>query len=193
MRSPRLILIAATAMTLMSCEQNKTVSPSPATPVPTDGFIAASADIDRSSLPALIAAFDADPVGVIDRLERDIGGQSALRRYATAMVEEGQAESLGRQLTLILNRGDDLARPESQDGAVWYPRAEDAGFFAGGVGAVLASHPNALAAFAKGTGRSAPAARDDLQAWLSAPVADLPRPARSAFDDAFRAAAYQPG
>lgn len=179
-------------MTMMSCEQNKAASPSPATPVPTDEFIAASADIDRSSLPALIAAFDADPVGVIDRLERDIGGQSALRRYATAMVEQGQAESLGRQLTIILTR-DDLARPENKDGAVWYPHAEDAGFFAGGVGAVLASHPNALAAVAKGTGRSAPAARDDLQAWLSAPVADLPRPARSAFDDAFRAAAYQPG
>ena len=192
MRYPRLILIAATAITLMSCEQNKAVSPSSATPVATDEFIAASADIDRSSLPALIAAFDADPVGVIDRLERDTGGQSALRRYATAMVEEGQAENLGRQLTLILNRGDDLTRPESQDGAVWYPNAEDAGFFAGGVGAVLASHPNALAAFSRGTGRSAPAARDDLQAWLSAPVADLPRPARSAFDDAFRAAAYQP-
>ncbi|MFN3877293.1 MAG: hypothetical protein ACK4MH_02820 [Brevundimonas sp.] len=176
----------------MSCEQNKAVSPSPATPVATDEFIAASADIDRSSLPALIAAFDADPVGVIDRLERDIGGQSALRRYATAMVEQGQAENLGRQLTLILNRGDDLARPDNQDGAVWYPHAEDAGFFAGGVGAVLSSHPDALAAFSRGTGRSAPAASDDLQAWLSAAVADLPRPARSAFDDAFRAAAYQP-
>lgn len=191
MRSLRPILIAAAATALVSCDRPEAASPTTADPVATPDFIGATTDIDRSSLTALAAAFDADPVGVVDRLERDVGGRSALRRYAAAMVEQGQAEHLGRQLALVQNQKDALARPENQDGGVWYPRAEDAGFFTGGIGAVLTAHPDALAAFAQGSGRAAPAAGEDLQAWLSAPVADLPRPARAAFDSALRAAAYQ--
>lgn len=168
------------------------VSPSPSTPVSTDDFIGATADLDRSHLPPLIAAFDADPVGVVDRLERDIGGKSALYRYATAMIEQGQAEHLGRQLAMIQNQGEALAQPEDKDGSTWYPHAEDAGFLTGGVGAALASRPDALADFARGAGRPAPTPGEDLQVWLSTPVAALPRPARAAFDNALRAAAYRP-
>ncbi len=175
-------------MFMMACNPDHAAPASPAQPVSTEGFIAATTDIQPANLPALIAAFDGDPVGVADRLERDIGGRSALTRYATAMIQHGQAESLGRQLARIQNQGEPLAQPQDQDGAVWYPRAEDAGFVTGGIGAVLATHKDALPAFAKGAGRSPPAADADLQAWLSEPATTLPRPARSAFDDAFRAA-----
>lgn len=179
-------------MILISCERNEAVSPPPSPSVSTDDFIDATADLDRSNLLPLIAAFDADPVGVADRLERDIGGKAALRRYATAMIEQGRAEHLGRQLARIQSQADALARPEDKDGSTWYPRAEDAGFLSGGVGAVLASHPEALDDFARGAGRPAPTTGEDLQVWLSAPVAALPRPARAAFGEAFRAAAHRP-
>lgn len=191
MRSLRPILIAAAAATLMSCDRPEAASPAASAPIATAGFIDATADIDRSNLTSLAAAFDADPVGVVDRLERDVGGRSALRRYAAAMIEQDQAERLGRQLAVVLSQDEVLARPEDQDGGVWYPHAEDAGFFTGGIGAVLTSHPDALVAFARGAGRPAPGAGEDLQTWLSAPVAGLPRPARAAFDSALRAAAYQ--
>lgn len=176
-------------MTFTACDQPDAAPDAQPVAVTSDSFIAATAEIDDARLAALADAFDADPVGVVDRLERDAGGRSALRRYIAAMLDQDEAVRLGRQSAMVLSDAESLARPEPQDGGVWYPRAEDAGFFTGGVAAALASKPAQIGDFARGAGRPAPSI-DNLETWLSAPVSNLPRPARAAFDDAFRAAAY---
>ena len=176
-------------MSFTACDQPDAAPDAPPVAVTSDTFIAATAEIDEDRLAALANAFDADPVGVVDRLERDAGGRSALRRYLAAMLNHDDAARLGRQSAMVLSDAESLARPETQDGGVWYPRAEDAGFFTGGVAAALASKPAQIGDFARGAGRPAPSV-EDLETWLSAPVSGLPRPARAAFDDAFRAAAY---
>jgi hypothetical protein len=176
-------------MTLTACDQPDAAPEAQPVTVTSDTFIAATAEIDEERLASLADAFDADPVGIVDRLERDVGGRSALRRYVAAMLDQGEAARLGRQSAMVMGDAESLARPETQDGGVWYPRAEDAGFFTGGVAAALASKPARIGDFARGAGRSASSV-EDLETWLSAPVSDLPRPARAAFDDAFRAAAH---
>lgn len=176
-------------MTLTACDQPDAAPAAQPVAVTSDSFIAATAEIDEHRLAALADAFDADHLGVVDRLERDAGGRSALRRYIAAMLDQDEVARLGRQSAMVLSDAESLARPETQDGGVWYPRAEDAGFFTGGVAAALASKPATIGDFARGAGRPAPSV-EDLETWLSAPVSALPRPARAAFDDAFRAAAY---
>jgi hypothetical protein len=176
-------------MTFTACDQPDPAPDAPPVAVTGDTFIAATAEIDDARLAALADAFDADPVGVVDRLERDAGGRSALRRYLAAMLDHDEAARLGRQSAMVLSDAQSLARPETQDGGVWYPHAEDAGFFTGAVAAALASKRATIGDFARGAGRPAPSV-EDLETWLSAPASDLPRPARAAFDDAFRAAAY---
>lgn len=187
----RPLLILATTLTLTACDRPDAAPAAQPVTITSDGFIAATGDIDPARLAALAKAFEADPAGIVDRLERDSGGRAALRRYAAAMLEQGQAARLGRQTALALSDVASLAEPERQDGGVWYPRAEDAGFFLGGVGAALAARPTDIDDFARGVGRPAPASSDDLEAWLAAPASTVPRPARAAFDNAFRAAAHE--
>lgn len=176
-----------TIMTLAACDEP--VRTSSHAPVEPDGFIAAVDDIDAGRLEALATAADRDVGAVADRLEGDTGGRLALRRYAAAMVDAGQSERLGRQWLTLTRDRDALAKAEHQDGGVWHPRAEDAGFFTGGVAVVLTRNPEAAAAFAKGAALSPPDTGQDASDWLLQTARDLPRPARTAFDQTFRAAA----
>lgn len=85
-----------------------------------------------------------DPVSVGDLLEVEFGGRTALRVYVQAMLEDGRSEELAEHVLHILHAGQ-LARPiadvlntsDRQDGSTWFPLAEQAGFFLGGVAAVL--------------------------------------------------------
>lgn len=183
----RPLFCAVTIMILTACDEP--VRRDSATPVSPDGFIAAAAEIDAGGLEALAATADQDPAAVADRLEGDIGGRTALRRYAAAMLDAGQAERLGRQWARLVQDRDALATAERQDGGVWHPHAEDAGFFTGGVAMVLDRNPKAVTDFAKGAALPPPAAGQDASDWLAQTARDLPRPARAAFDQAFRAAA----
>lgn len=176
-----------TIMTLAACE-DPARTPSDA-PVEPGGFIAAVDDIDAGRLEALATAADRDVIVVADHLEGDTGGRLALRRYAAAMVDAGQSERLGRQWLTLTRDRDAVAKAEQQDGGVWHPRAEKAGFFTGGIAVVLTRNPKAATDFAKGAALSPPDAGQDASAWLLQTARDLPRPARSAFDQAFRAAA----
>lgn len=160
-----------------------------ATPIAPESFIAAAAQIDAAKLSALALAVEADPRGVANRLQGDVGGRRALQRYAAAMLQQGQAQRLGRQWAVLVADKAVLAAPENKDGGVWFPRAKDAGFFTGGVAAALTLRPDDVQAFARGAGLPEPTKVQDIPEWLSQPGALLPRPARSAFDQARRAGA----
>lgn len=67
-----------------------------------------------------------------------------LRAYVQAMVEDRRLSDLAEQLFAVMHAkqtagrfAEVLNRNERQDGSVWYPYAEQAGFFAGGIAAVL--------------------------------------------------------
>ena len=113
----------------------------------------------------------------------------ALQAYAAAMLENGEAAHLGRQWAALTADVPALSASEQKDGGVWHPRAEDAGFFTGGVAAALSQNPKALPDFAQGAGVAPPAPGQDVAEWLSARVDALPRPARAAFDQALHASA----
>ena len=95
-------------------------------------------------LALLGAALLEDPVGISDDLERSGGGKGALRAYAQAMIEDDNLVPLADQLHAVMhgdapagNLAEALNTPQYQDGSVWFPQAEQAGFFAGGIAAVL--------------------------------------------------------
>lgn len=95
-------------------------------------------------LALLGAALLEDPVGISDDLERSGGGKRALRAYALAMIEDGNMVPLVDQLHGVMHGGaptgnfaEALNAPQYQDGSVWFPQAEQAGFFAGAIAAVL--------------------------------------------------------
>lgn len=95
-------------------------------------------------LALLGAALLEDPVGISDDLERSGGGGRALRAYAQAMIEDGNLVPLADQLHAVMhgdapagNLAEALNAPQYQDGSVWFPQAEQAGFFAGAIAAVL--------------------------------------------------------
>lgn len=90
------------------------------------------------------AALLEDPVGVSDDLERSSGGGRALRAYLQAMVEDGDHTALVEQFHVVMHGGrpheplaDVLNASQSQDGSVWFPQAEQSGFFAGSLAAIL--------------------------------------------------------
>ncbi|MGX5636490.1 hypothetical protein ACWKV8_08910 [Brevundimonas diminuta ATCC 11568] len=163
----------------------------PSTAVTAEGFIAAAAQIDATSLSALAAAVDADPAGVANQLQSGLGGRRALQAYAAAMLENGEAAHLGRQWATLTADVPALSAAEQKDGGVWRPRAEDAGFFTGGIAAALSQNPKALPDFAQGAGVAPPAPGQEVSEWLSARIDALPRPARAAFDQALRAGAVR--
>lgn len=122
------------------------------TPVETwTGFIASSERLDMLSeearqgrLDQLSAALAADPQAVGDELERSIGGGRALQSYAGAMIAEDRAAALVDGLAAVLRAGnagrsvgDAMNTPQQQDGSTWFPLAEQGGFVAGGIAAVL--------------------------------------------------------
>ncbi|KFC68250.1 hypothetical protein FF80_01974 [Devosia sp. LC5] len=85
-----------------------------------------------------------DPVSVGDLLEAEMGGRTALRVYVLAMLEDGRGEELAEHVLHVLHAGqrgrpiaDVLNTADQQDGSTWFPLAEQAGFFLGGVAAVL--------------------------------------------------------
>ncbi|MCA0340457.1 hypothetical protein [Shinella sp. DD12] len=133
-------------------------------------------------------AVDNDPLGVANYLEGFRAGR-ALRQYTSSMLTDGQADRLGKQWAALVADPDVLARAERKDGSLWWPRAEDVGFFTAGVSYALSKHPQAIQAFSKGAGRPEPKAGQEIEEWLNEAAASLSRPARSAFDRAFRAAA----
>jgi len=99
-------------------------------------------------LEELAELVDTRPMAVADTLERDTGGHRAIVRYAAAMLDTGQADRLATQTVLVLRAGnpnarihDILGRPEEKDGGTWFPRAEEAGYFLGGIAAAVARHP----------------------------------------------------
>lgn len=163
----------------------------PSSVVTTEGFIAAAARIDAESLPPLAAAVDADPAGVANQLQSGLGGRRALQAYAAAMLENGEGGRLGRQWATLTADVPALSASEQKDGGVWRPRAEDAGFFTGGIAAALSQNSKALSDFAQGAGVAPPAPGQDVVEWLSQPVRALPRPARAAFDQALHAGAVR--
>ncbi|RSB43807.1 hypothetical protein [Brevundimonas sp. 357] len=187
MPAPRWLPILATLTMLTACDSSPETLPSVA--VTTESFITAAARIDATSLLALSAAVDADPQGVANQLQSGLGGRRALQAYAAAMLENGEAAHLGRQWAALTADVPALSASEQKDGGVWHPRAEDAGFFTGGVAAALSQKPKALPDFAQGAGVAPPAPGQDVAEWLSARVDALPRPARAAFDQALHASA----
>jgi hypothetical protein len=177
---------------LTACDSSpETPKTTPSGVVTSEGFIAAAARIDAESLSALATAVDADPAGVANQLQSGLGGRRALQAYAAAMLENGEAAHLGRQWAALTADVPALSASEQKDGGVWRPRAEDAGFFTGGVAAALSQNPKALPDFAQGAGVAPPAPGEDIAEWLSQRVRALPRPARDAFDQALRAGAVR--
>ncbi|UXN67993.1 hypothetical protein N8A98_00265 (plasmid) [Devosia neptuniae] len=95
-------------------------------------------------LALLGAALLENPVAISDDLERSGGGKRALRAYAQAMIEDGNLVPLVHQLHVVMHGGapagnlaEALNASRYQDGSVWFPQAEQAGFFAGAIAAVL--------------------------------------------------------
>nr|WP_313039464.1 hypothetical protein [Brevundimonas diminuta] len=192
MLAPRWLLILATLTMLTACDSSpETPKTTPAAVVTAESFIAAAARIDATSLSALAAAVDADPAGVANQLQSGLGGRRALQAYAAAMLENGEGERLGRQWAALTADVPALSASEQKDGGVWRPRAEDAGFFTGGIAAALSQNPKALPDFAQGAGVAPPAPGQEVSEWLSARIDALPRPARAAFDQALRAGAVR--
>lgn len=192
MPAPRWLPILATLTMLTACDSSpETPKTTPSAAVTSESFIAAAARIDAESLSALAAAVDADPAGVANQLQSGLGGRRALQAYAAAMLENGEAAHLGRQWAALTADVPALSASEQKDGGVWRPRAEEAGFFTGGVAAALSQNPKALPDFAQGAGVAPPAPGEDVAEWLSQRVRALPRPARDAFDQALRAGAVR--
>lgn len=192
MPAPRWLLILATLTMLTACDFSpQTPETTPSAVVTSESFIVAAARIDADSLSTLAAAVDADPAGVANQLQSGLGGRRALQAYAAAMLENGEGERLGRQWAALTADVPALSASEQKDGGVWHPRAEDAGFFTGGVAAALSHNPKALPDFAQGAGVAPPAPGQDVAEWLSARVDALPRPARAAFDQALHAGAVR--
>ena len=192
MPAPRWLPILATLTMLTACDSSpETPKTTPSAVVTSEGFIAAAARIDAESLSALATAVDADPAGVANQLQSGLGGRRALQAYAAAMLENGEAARLGRQWATLTADVPALSASEQKNGGVWRPRAEDAGFFTGGVAAALSQNPKALPDFAQGAGVAPPAPGEDIAEWLSQRVRALPRPARDAFDQALRAGAVR--
>nr|WP_313430084.1 hypothetical protein [Brevundimonas diminuta] len=192
MPAPRWLPILATLTMLTACDSSpETPKTTPSAAVTSESFIAAAARIDAESLAALAAAVDADPADVANQLQSGLGGRRALQAYAAAMLENGEAAHLGRQWAALTADVPALSAYEQKDGGVWRPRAEDAGFFTGGVAAALSQNPKALPDFAQGAGVAPPAPGEDIAEWLSQRVRALPRPARDAFDQALRAGAVR--
>lgn len=192
MPAPRWLPILATLTMLTACDSSpETPKTTPSAVVTSEGFIAAAARIDAESLSALAAAVDADPAGVANQLQSGLGGRRALQAYAAAMLDNGEAARLGRQWATLTADVPALSASEQKDGGVWRPRAEEAGFFTGGVAAALSQNPKALPDFAQGAGVAPPAPGQDVAEWLSQRVRALPRPARDAFDQALRAGAVR--
>jgi hypothetical protein len=114
-------------------------------------FVSSSEDLGALSaaertlrLAQLGSALRDDPAGVSDDLERSIGGGRALRAYLQAMLAEGELSQVVEQFHAVMHGGetqgslaDVLNVSEQQDGSVWFPQAEQAGFFAGSLAAVL--------------------------------------------------------
>ena len=146
---PSIILMAIASLAQPALAQQAELQPSP---VQTWQAFTSSA---RSTLdmPAaqrapqlalLGAALLENPVGISDDLERSGGGKRALRAYAQAMLEDGNLVPLVDQLHAVMHGGapagnlaEALNAPQYQDGSVWFPQAEQAGFFAGAIAAVL--------------------------------------------------------
>ncbi|OMG60054.1 hypothetical protein [Brevundimonas sp. ZS04] len=192
MPAPRWLPILATLTMLTACDSSpETPKTTPSAAVTSESFIAAAARIDAESLSALAAAVDADPAGVANQLQSGLGGRRALQAYAAAMLENGEAAHLGRQWAALTADVPALSASEQKDGGVWRPRAEEAGFFTGGVAAALSQNPKAVPDFAQGAGVAPPAPGEDIAEWLSQRVRALPRPARDAFDQALRAGAVR--
>lgn len=156
---------------------------------------------------ALEKAITANPVALVGTLETTFGGVSAVRRYAEAMMAIERSEGLGRQIAALVRGGapgaspiEALSRSEPRDGSVWYPLADDAGFFVGCVAWALerSARPSVTAAgMAAGLGvpRSENAGEtESWSGWLrsasigAAPGARLPEPAARVFNGAFRRA-----
>lgn len=154
-------------------------------------FIAATADIKARGIEPLARAVDADPRGIAALLESETGGRKALQLYVTAMLEAGGEKRLGAQWAVVVGNEKALAKAENKDGGVWYPVAEDAGFFSGGILAVLEQRAEAVPAFSAGAKIVEPAPRQDLMEWLGQQVALPDGPARSALERAMRAAAVR--
>jgi hypothetical protein len=156
---------------------------------------------------AMERAMSGNPRTFIATLESGIGGDSAIRRYAKAMLETGRGEPLGRQLAVILRGGDPRAQIPSalnmsspRDGSVWFDNAEDAGFFAGAVAWALEQQADpaaAAASLAAGLGVEIPSSNSvsgNWRTWLR-DVVFAPNaregarpgvPAEHTFDQAFR-------
>lgn len=116
----------------------------PALMVSTASIIDMAKDQRAAQLEALGSALLDDPVDVADDLERSGGGKRALRAYAYAMIADGNVSQMVDQFHTVMHGGattvslsEVFNTPQSQDGSVWFPQAEQAGFFAGGIAAVL--------------------------------------------------------
>lgn len=163
--------------------------PAQTQPLPAEQFIAATHSLDSTTLRALSDTVDAAPLALARELRTGLGGHKAWQRYAAAMLDNGQAEALGRQWAALFVEPRILAKGEEKDGSFWYPVARDAGFLTGGIAAALNDRQQQLPAFALGAQRHAPAAQQSLFEWLAQAAKGLPRPARTAFNQAMRAAA----
>lgn len=167
------------------------VPPVAAANTSTGAFIEAAGEIDAAKLDALALMVETDPRGVANELQSSLGGRKALQRYASAMLAHNQASRLGRQWASLLADRAELARSENKDGGIWFPQAEDAGFFTGGVAVALKRYPGAIPSFSAGAGMDEPAPDQEVQEWLMRATTLLPRGARSSFIQALQAGAVQ--
>ncbi|MGE6783861.1 hypothetical protein ACQKGL_15230 [Ensifer adhaerens] len=154
-----------------------------------DTFIAAGKQ-GGGDLETQATFVDNDPLGVASYLE-SFGANKALQHYALSMLADGQADRLGKQWAALIADQKGLAKAERKDGSVWWPQAEDVGFFTGGIAAALDRYPQAVRAFSKGAGRAEPTPGQDIDEWLANAAAPLSHPARSAFNRALRAGAFR--
>lgn len=154
-------------------------------------FIDKTVEIDATQLEKLARTVEANPTETANYLQSHSGGRKALQRYASAMLASGQAERLGRQWAELIVPVDRVGKAEYKDGGVWYPHAADAGFFAGGLAVALSQYPQSLQDFSSGAGLTEPISEQDIAEWFTRSVRTLSRPARSAFSQSLRAAAFQ--
>lgn len=165
--------------------------PSTAGGIGPETFIAATADIEVRGIGPLARAVDADPFGIAVLLQNETGGRKALHRYAAVMLETGEGQRLGAQWAVIVGDAKAMGRSEQKDGGVWYPVAEDAGFFTGGILAALEQRAEAVPAFSTGAGIVEPTPDQDVLEWLVRQIALPDGPARDALRRAARAGAVR--
>jgi hypothetical protein len=223
----RSTLIAASLVVqcLSGCHGGESQSPGAVSPpaglaasdpaVAAESFLTASRLLNdgfkATELEPLVSAMEramlGNPRALIATLESSIGGDSAIRRYAKAMLETGRGESLGRQLAVTLRGGDSRADIRSalsvsspRDGSVWFDNAEDAGFFTGAVAWAIEQQSDpasAAAGLAAGLGVEIPSGNPvggSWREWLRNVVfppnagerARPGVPAEHTFDQAFR-------